>query len=109
MTPFKQAMLAVHNELCRQESLCRSGKFDRTLQDDMPAAEKLAVIAEEFGEVAEVVADSLQRRTEPDHEALKAELTQVAACCVAWLMSYADDPREDGLPVEAFSVNPGVA
>ncbi len=71
----------VTSERYRQEDLKAGGKFPWTLADAAPSsAEKLAVLAEEFGEVAKAVCEG-------DRENLREELVQVAACCVAWLDS----------------------
>jgi NTP pyrophosphatase (non-canonical NTP hydrolase) len=69
----------------RQERLKASGKFAATCADPMPLTEKLAVLAEEFGEVARAVCDGLGSGRETDHGALIDELVQVAAVAVAWL------------------------
>ena len=44
---------------------------------------KLAILAEEFGEVANAL-------LEEDYENMKVELVQVAAVCVAWLESCSE-------------------
>jgi hypothetical protein len=52
--------------------------------DQVPVTVKLAVLAEEFGEVARAVLDC-----KPDD--LHRELVQVAAVAVAWLEGMGDD------------------
>jgi NTP pyrophosphatase (non-canonical NTP hydrolase) len=71
---------AIFEERRRQEFLKSQGKFPWTCADAAPASMKLAVLAEEFGEVAKEVCD--QR-----WDLLRDELVQVAAVCVAWLES----------------------
>lgn len=79
-------LLDILAERFRQERLCRAGKFPHTLASpSLSPAECLAVLAEEFGEVARPVADALASGSKPDQEALRSELVQLAACCVAWL------------------------
>jgi hypothetical protein len=75
------------SERFRQERLCAQGKFPATLAhpDALPPAACLAVLAEEFGEVARPVADDLAKPGTLDRENLRAELIQLAACCVAWV------------------------
>jgi NTP pyrophosphatase (non-canonical NTP hydrolase) len=80
----------------RQEELCRQGKFPATLahKGELTASECLAVLAEEFGEVAEVVADCIaDGYLDRDH--LREELIQVAACCVAWVEQLSNAPTSD--------------
>jgi hypothetical protein len=109
-------------ERLRQERLCAAGEFPATLAHDshLTPSDKLAVVAEEFGEVAEIIADGLAARRAPDADHLREELIQVAACCVAWV-EYLDDGGEgglplynadmftDGLPLEAFAVQAGAS
>jgi NTP pyrophosphatase (non-canonical NTP hydrolase) len=93
-TANQQAILLdIVAERARQEQLCRDGKFDRTLAtfggpgDALSPSDCLAVCAEEFGEVAEIVADALNGqpgRDRLDTAHLREELVQLAACCVAW-------------------------
>lgn len=69
----------IEKERKRQAELKAAGKFPWTCDDAMVSAEaKLAVLAEEFGEVARAVC-------ERDERNLAEELIQVAAVCVAWL------------------------
>ena len=101
----------VIEERARQEELCRSGKFPwtcahRTHRGDMILnAEKLAVLAEEFGEVSREVTEEMialdksrtrEGRTWDEGAAdkarvirdrLRTELIQVAAVAVAWAES----------------------
>ena len=69
------------SERLRQEKLMRAGKFPWTCATRnalVSKADKLSVLAEEFGEVARAINDD-------DPANLKEELVQVAACCLAWL------------------------
>jgi NTP pyrophosphatase (non-canonical NTP hydrolase) len=89
----------IYAERDRQESLKVSGKFLWTCADkDVSHQAKLAVLAEEFGEVAKEVvdyniskdkylADKLEfsrRRKLYFLKRIREELIQVAAVCVAW-------------------------
>lgn len=58
---------------------CRSSR--------MRAAEKLAVLAEEYGEVAHEVNEVIGTLRSADVHKLGGELIQVAAVCVAWIES----------------------
>lgn len=65
-----------------QQRLKWNGEHDWGAGDcsspDVPIAAKVAVLSEECGEVARAVLDR-------DSDALRRELTQVAAVAVAWL------------------------
>ncbi|MES2384554.1 MAG: MazG-like family protein [Pseudomonadota bacterium] len=116
--------LDIVTERFRQERLCAAGKFPATLahRGALSPAACLAVLAEEFGEVARPVADQLagSRRGEPlDVDHLREELIQLAACCVAWVEQLDDVPgipvvlpyqdAGEGLPLGAFAVQRGAA
>jgi hypothetical protein len=94
----------VSHERERQEFLRKSGKFTFTCASTDPSVtheEKLAVLAEEFGEVSkEVVEHIIAVRKHarmsvpeaiPDYketiycDKIRKELIQVAAVCVAWI------------------------
>jgi hypothetical protein len=79
--------LDIITERFRQERLCAQGKFPATLahKGALPMAACLAVLAEEFGEVARPVADDLCKPGTLDRDHLREELIQLAACCVAWV------------------------
>lgn len=88
----------VEVERQRQETLKREGKFPWTCADTVNpdnrrqilAVEKLAVLAEEFGEVADVVCKLNAGREEAEQVSLRElreELIQVAAVAVAWAES----------------------
>lgn len=95
--PLKRTVLSeIEAERDRQDLLKAQGKFRWTLADTrMPcgtyidASKKLAVIAEEFGEVSRVVCESLSGPLDRAH--LREELVQVAACCLAWCESLDPD------------------
>lgn len=100
-------LIAVGEERERQEALVKAGKFfwtcgathrplaqSRSNNHPQPItnAEKLAVLAEEFGEAAREVTEEIIARDRDDkkHELasrnrLRKELIQVAAVCVAWV------------------------
>ena len=80
-------------ERLRQEELKDRGKFSWTLADRVNPksgrtildAERLTVIAEEFGEVSREVCEGMrQLQRDAYRERLRTELIQLAACCVAW-------------------------
>jgi hypothetical protein len=72
-----------------QERIRQERRFpDHTLAAaGMSHVERLAVIAEEFGEVAHDVSDLTWPRPERQVAIaeLRTELLQLAACCVAWI------------------------
>ncbi len=73
----------VITERLRQDRLKRTGKFEYTCADAEPKpSQKLAILAEEFGEVAREVCVGLKHPI--NNPALYNELIQVAAVCVAW-------------------------
>ena len=87
-----RVLLAVAAERGRQEQLFAAGQFPFTCSNAaVSGREKLPVLVEEVGEVAE----ALQRpgRLSDEHRAhLRTELIQVAAVAVAWAESL-DDHR----------------
>jgi hypothetical protein len=97
----------IRDELLRQQKLKMEGKFSWTCADEAPASEKLAVLAEEFGEVSkEVMEDiiasiqekkaiksdersydmlfAIEMAQQGREDRLYKELIQVAAVAVAW-------------------------
>ena len=98
------ALLGIVEERMRQKELKASGRFAWLLEDAVrvptwgehnidneppgrPRAisnsERLAVLAEEFGEVSQLV---VTEQSQPiELRDLRDELLQVAACCVAWV------------------------
>ena len=86
--PTNQVLEKVYAERIRQEHLKSAGRFAYTCADsEMTNPEKLAVLAEEFGEVAHEVNEAIGPGRKLDSEKLKAELIQTAAVCVAWAES----------------------
>jgi hypothetical protein len=88
----------VLRERIRQEKLKDEGKFPWSCCDEINPdtgtvildAEKLAVLAEEFGEVANIVCKLQAKREESKSvstDGLREELIQVAAVAVAWAES----------------------
>jgi hypothetical protein len=72
---------AIGTERARQDALRDAGKFPWTLADDHVQTrpwEGVVPLGEEFGEVCRALC-------EHDTVALRAELIQLAACCVAWV------------------------
>ncbi len=93
---FVRVFCNVLGERVRQEELLKAGKFNwscanvhykRPLSGEMSTIapeSKLAVLAEEIGEVSRIVCDSLPDEGVLDRKKLREELVQVAAVCVAW-------------------------
>lgn len=82
--PRGDALCDVNKERWRQEDLKRDGEIPWSCADLVPDAEKLVVLAEEFGEVSREVCEGLSGKP-TDVKALREELIQVAAVCVAWV------------------------
>lgn len=71
------------DERNRQDAMIREAVIDIDCTDpDLSDFHKLAVLAEEFGEVAKALLES--------PEDLKTELVQTAAVCFAWLEALAE-------------------
>ena len=73
-------------EVWRQDDLARSGKFGGT--HVMPGGtdlERLAVLAEEFGELSIEVCKGIEVDGQVRREGLRGELIQVAAVSLAWV------------------------
>lgn len=100
--PAGDVIEKVYRERLRQSELMRAGKFKWTCAIlGIPYDRKLAVLAEEFGEVSKqvvehgITADKYKDEgvVMPRHreryfrERLRKELIQVAAVCVAWVES----------------------
>lgn len=84
------ALAAVRAERRRQEQRKAEGRFEFTCADDgLTNSEKLTILAEEVGEVAQEVLTQDGRRLARDTvgtpEALLAEVVQVAAVATAWV------------------------
>lgn len=79
------ALALVGAERARQNELWPG----QTCADSIPHAAKLAILAEEFGEVSHELTEALNRGDieAPDLDALRDELVQVAAVAVAWIES----------------------
>jgi hypothetical protein len=74
---------SVITERLRQCQLKESGKFLLSCADPQPNSRRLAILAEEFGEVAREVSEENDGRG--DVTRLRMELVQVAAVCLAWI------------------------
>ena len=73
-------------ERARQEALKRSGRFRWTLADaDMPDADRLAALGEEYGEVCRALLEAHGEVADVHGKELRKELIQVAAVVVAWV------------------------
>jgi NTP pyrophosphatase (non-canonical NTP hydrolase) len=102
----QQALTDVAAERVRQEQLRHDGRFPYTCAGDgLTPAEKLAVLAEEFGEVAREISDARNCRTEPNPKRLRAELVQVAAVAVAWVESLDAAAARASAPERACCTN----
>lgn len=78
----------IFNERQRQVRLKAEGRFKHTPADDeMSDGERLATIIEEVGEVGRNVLcrAGLVTDGDPSDSALRTELAQIAALCVAWM------------------------
>ena len=88
---------AIADEVRRQDQLKEKGKFNWTCADSvgqvshfthqsaLADAAKLAVLAEEFGEVSCLVVEALIDYSRRNRDSLREELVQVAAVCVSWI------------------------
>jgi NTP pyrophosphatase (non-canonical NTP hydrolase) len=85
MQHLPEFLAAIRAERLRQETLREGGKFPWTCADPtvVPHA-KLAVLAEEFGEVSRHVTEYLIDQSRLNQDELYQELVEVAACCAAW-------------------------
>ncbi len=94
--PIGDALRAVYRERMRQDDLKAAGKFHWTCADShgVHNSAKLAVLAEEFGEVSRLVVEELIESKRYDREKLHTELVQVAAVAVAWLEALNIEERE---------------
>lgn len=86
------ALVNVKHQRFEQERLKAEGRFRFTCADpDLSMGEKLAILTEEVGEVAQQVLEQPDRRLAFDssgsRKELRKELEQVAAVAVAWVES----------------------
>lgn len=100
----EQPIADIMDERARQDDLKRAGRFAYTCADpELSHAERLTVLGEEFGEVCHEVNEAIGGRTELDRAALRNELVQVAAVCVAWIEAidaeHVMSPRYPGAAV----------
>ena len=91
------ALCNVKHERFEQERLKAEGRFRFTCADsELSHGEKLAILTEEVGEVAQQVLEQPDRRLAFDSSGsrteLRKELTQVAAVAVAWVESLFNEP-----------------
>lgn len=86
-----EVLVEVLRERRRQEELRRRGKFPHTCAArEIGPADKLAVLAEEFGEVARHVCEHAIDPARLDRMKLRKELVEVAAVAVAWAESLGE-------------------
>lgn len=91
---MKRVIHKITRERHRQESLIQTGKIIGDVKD--PEEEdtlKLAILAEEFGEVANAVLES-DRGNRSTREHMLLELIQVAAVACAWAESMERELHE---------------
>jgi uncharacterized protein YjbI with pentapeptide repeats len=82
------ALSLIVAERNRQNDLKAAGRFPYTCADsELSDAEKLTVLAEEFGEAARAVLERNKLANDTTGADLKKELVQVAAVAVAWIES----------------------
>ena len=76
----------IWQERLRQDDLKAAGKFAHTCADiELVNTDRLAVLVEEVGEVATAVMNMNGLAFDEGKAALRKELVQVAAVCLAWL------------------------
>ncbi len=95
---YEDVFLDVERELARQRMLKLQGKFRNTCEDIEPSEQaNLAVLAEEFGEVAKAVCEyrhafeqdeACPHKLEEKFHEIYKELIQVAAVCMAWASRF---------------------
>jgi 3-methyladenine DNA glycosylase AlkC len=106
-----EVLRAVHHERRRQDALVKQGKFSWNCGDPrVPWSEKIAVLLEEVGEASREVVEWMisrdkyaadpQLKVMPPHrekyfrDRLRTELVQIAAVCVAFAESLADEGEQ---------------
>lgn len=90
----------INEERDRQERLKAQGKFTKTCADDMTNLERLSVLAEEFGEAAHEVNETIGGHAALDVSKLRAELRQVAAVCLGWIEGLQNDEQRERMAWE---------
>jgi NTP pyrophosphatase (non-canonical NTP hydrolase) len=89
MNNRKTILEAIDTERKRQEMLRAEGRFTYTCASpEMSNAERLTVLAEEYGEIAHEVNEGIGEGKEINLLALRKELVQTAAVAVSWIESY---------------------
>lgn len=99
------AICSIENERGRQEQLKAQGKFDWAPSDRVNPkngaaighTQRLAVLAEEYGEIAHIVCDDMTCEVPLDYSELRKELIQLASCCVAWVEHIDRDKLDPSL------------
>lgn len=89
----RRVLRCVSVERDRQETLRREGRFPYTCAspEGLSHSDKLAVLAEEFGEVARHVTEGVIDPARIETYELRKELIEVAAVAVAWAESLTDE------------------
>lgn len=84
--PTTIALISIETERQRQSLLKAGGRFKFTCADlEMTNPERLAVLAEEFGEAAHEVNETIGGHAALNRANLRKELVQVAAVACAWI------------------------
>lgn len=86
---MKPPLNAIVDERRRQDALVESGDIPWNLADpdvDPDGGFRLAVLGEEFGEVARALLEN-----GPESPELRDEITQTAAVCLAWLEALTNE------------------
>lgn len=85
-TDTLRAIKSIEDERDRQEQLKAAGRFKFSCADlEMTNPERLAVLAEEFGEAAHEVNETIGGHAVLNRANLRKELVQVAAVACAWI------------------------
>lgn len=83
---FEAAVVRIADERRKQELFKQTGRFKFSCADlEIAQSERLAVLAEEFGEVAREIAETIGGHAPLNRTNLRKKLVQTAAVCVAWL------------------------
>ncbi len=83
---MKEPFLSIRAEMLRQDLLKAEGRFAHHCGDaELSNPERLAVLAEEFGEVARAILEQGKLANDVTGADLREELVQVAAVAAKWI------------------------
>ena len=89
-------IVAILDERRRQSILQSLGRFKHTVDDPaISDLRRLAILAEEFGEVSYEVNTAADRHPDQRYTNLRTELIQLASVCVAWLERIDQDSKKE--------------